>query len=150
MKKLFIAIAIICCATVSAQEKEDKELKKSAVPQVVKDEFNKEFPGKKAKWENENGGYEAGFKINGTDASAIYDKKGHRKELEIDMKVSELPQNVIAYVKKNYPSNKIKEAAKITDDKNVINYEAEITKDAKSYDLLFDADGKFIKIALGD
>ena len=88
--------------------------------------------------------------MNGSDASAVYDKTGHRKALEITIKESELPANVMQYVKTNYPATKITETAKITDDKNVVTYEAEIKKNGKSHDLLFDASGKFIKIVDGD
>ena len=84
--------------------------------------------------------------MNGSDASAVYDKNGHRKAFEIDIRLTELPKASLDYLKKNYPSNKITEAAKITDDKNAVTYEAEIKKKGKSYDLLFDGNGKFIKI----
>ena len=45
------------------------------------------------------------------------------------------------YVKTNYKGQSVKEAAKITDGKATITYEAEI----KGMDLLFDNNGKFIK-----
>lgn len=41
----------------------------------------KEFPGiKNVSWDQENGEYEAEFKLNGSDASATYDKTGHKKK----------------------------------------------------------------------
>ena len=148
MKKTLSIIAIAFTATLFAQT--ETKSKKNDVPAVVKEAFAKEFPAKKAKWGAEDGGYEAEFKINGSDASAVYDKKGHRKALEITIKNSELPSNALEYLKKNYPTNKITEVAKITDDKDVVTYEAEIGKDGKSYDVLLDANGKFIKIEEGD
>jgi len=42
---------------------------------------------------------------------------------------------------KNIRAKKIKEAAKITDAKGVVTYEAEVT----GKDLIFDASGKFLK-----
>lgn len=148
MKKLFLAIAIALSATMLAQT--ETKSKKTAIPVNVKEAFSKDFPEKKAKWGKEDDGFEAEFKINGTDASAVYDKTGHRKALEIAIKTSELPANTLEYLKKNYSTNKITEAAKITDDKDVVTYEAEIGKNGKSYDVLFDANGKFIKIVEGD
>ena len=148
MKKIFLAITIAFSVTMVAQS--EKKSDKINVPATVAEMFKKEFPDKKAKWGMEDGDYEAEFKINGSDASAIYDKKGHRKALEVAIKTSELPANALEYLKKNYPANKITEAAKITDDKNVVSYEAEIGKDGKSYDVLLDANGKFIKIVEGD
>ena len=143
-----MAIAIAFSVTMVAQS--EKKSEKVTVPSTVTEMFKKEFPDKKAKWGMEKGDYEAEFKINGADASAVYDKKAHRKALEIGIKTSELPANALDYLKKNYPANKITEAAKITDDKNVVTYEAEIKKDGKSYDILLDAKGKFIKIVEGD
>lgn len=148
MKNIFLAIAIAFSVTMVAQS--EKKSKKINVPTTVTEIFKKEFPDKKAKWGMEDGDYEAEFKINGADASAVYDKKGHRKALEVGIKTSELPANALEYLKKNYPTNKITEAAKITDDKNVVTYEAEIGKDGKSYDVLLDVNGKFIKIVEGD
>lgn len=148
MKKVFLAMAIAFSLTTFAQT--EAKSKKVNVPDVVKTQFTKDFPGKKVKWGMEDGDFEAEFKINGSDASAVYDKKGHKKGVEITIKTTELPANVLDYVKTNYPKSKITEAAKITDDKNVVTYEAEIGKDGKSYDVLFDANGKFIKIVEGD
>ena len=45
------------------------------------------------------------------------------------------------YIGKNYAGQKIKEAAKIVDSKKVTTYEAEV----KEGDLIFDANGKFLK-----
>uniref|UniRef100_UPI004047D357 PepSY-like domain-containing protein n=1 Tax=Mariniflexile sp. TaxID=1979402 RepID=UPI004047D357 len=148
MKNIFLAIAIAVSATAFTQT--ENTSKKINVPTIVTETFQNEFHYKNEKWGLEDGDYEAEFKINGADASAVYDKKGHRKALEVAIKTSELPEAVLHYLKKNYPTNKITETAKITDDKNVITYEAEIGKDGKSYDVLFEANGKFIKIVEGD
>jgi len=147
MKNIFLAIAIAFSVTMVAQS--EKNSKKINVPTIVTEMFKKEFPGKKAKWGMEGADYEAEFKINGSDASAVYNPNGHRKALEIAIKTSELPASVVEYLKKNYPTNKITETAKITDDKNVVTYEAEIKKDGKSYDVLLDTNGKFIKMVEG-
>jgi hypothetical protein len=147
-KKVFLAFTLVFSMTLFAQTKTKEN--KISVPSVVSSSFQKEFPNKKANWQIEDGDYEAAFKLNGGDASAVYDKSGHRKELEIGIKLSELPLTVLDYLKKNYPSDKITETAKITDDKNTLTYETEIRKSGKNYDVLFDASGKFIKIADGD
>ena len=44
----------------------------------------------------------------------------------------------------------ITEAAKITTDKNEVTYEAEVGKDGKSWDVLFNEKGKFLKQEEGD
>lgn len=148
MKKVF-SILVISISTVLFAQTEGKSTK-LVVPAAIKETFAKEFPSKKAHWEMENGNYEAEFSLNGNDTSALFDTKGHRKALEIAIKKDELPAVVLVYLKKNYPTNKITETAKITDDKKVITYEVEIKKDGKLYDTLFDGTGSFIKIVKGD
>ncbi len=149
MKRVMLAMLIgLFCTATFAQSKEtdnEKKEKQPVVPAEVTQAFAKEFPGKKATWDSEDGGFEAEFKLNGIDASATYNKAGHRESLEIAIKTEELPATAMEYVKKNYPLHKITEAAKITTDKNVVTYEIEVGKNGKSLDVIFDANGKFIK-----
>lgn len=53
-----------------------------------------------------------------------------------------LPASVAAYVTRNYPGAKIKEAGKVTHADGRITYEAEVNEK----DLVFDESGKFVKI----
>ena len=71
----------------------------------------------------------------------MIDVSGNILETEIEIKVDALPANAKAYISKNYAGQKIKEATKITDNKGVVTYEAEI----KGKDLIFDSNGNFIK-----
>ena len=150
MFALLFAFAVQSAFAQTSENKNENKEKQVNVPMVVKENFAKEYPGKKAKWGAEDGGYEAEFKINGTDASAVYTPSGHRKSFEAAIKLTEVPAVALEYVKKNYPTHKITESAKITDDKNTITYEIEVGKDGKSWDVIFDATGKFIKQELGD
>ena len=129
------------------EEKSEGKEMQSTIPVVVTQAFAKDYPGSKASWDAEDGGFEAEFKLNGADASATYTKAGHRESAEIAIKTAELPASVMDYVRKNYPLHKMTEAAKITDDKNIVTYETELGKDGKSWDVIFDAKGKFIKEA---
>ena len=126
------------------EKMEGKEMQ-PAIPTLVTQAFAKEYPGSKATWDAEDGGFEAEFKWDGADASATYNKVGHREAFEIAIKTSEVPSPILDYVKNNYPQHKMTGAAKITDDKNVVTYETELGKDGKSIDVIFDANGKFIK-----
>jgi hypothetical protein len=152
MKNVFLAIAILFSASMFAQEKEGKMEKevKMNVPAVVKTAFAKDFSGKKAKWEMENDNFEAEFKMDGNNASAVYDKTGHKMEVEQDIKTKDLPASTLAYLKANYSKNKINEAAKITNDKNEVTYEAELSEAGKSFDVLFTEKGEFIKVVGGN
>ena len=89
--------------------------------------------------------FEAKFEFDGKDASAVYDKNGKRKAFEIAIYKSEFPTPIEEYLKKKYPKSKVLETAKITDDKNVVTFEAEIKIDGKPTDVIFDAKGTFIK-----
>lgn len=119
-----------------------QKLQEKNVPASVKASFQKLYPNaKEVKWDKESEKFEASFEINKIDNSVLFDAQGNLLETEIEIAINQLPQSIKDYVTKNYPKQKIKEAAKITDDKGVVAYEAEI----KGMDLLFDASGKFVK-----
>ena len=71
----------------------------------------------------------------------LFDADGNLKELEQEIKISELPTTVIDYINKNMPNKKVKESAKISGADGAITYEAEIDK----VDYLFDSNGSFIR-----
>ena len=139
MKRTAILLGAMFAVTfANAQKVSDKE-----VPTVVKNTLQKSYPSaKEIKWEKEKANYEAGFENNETEYSVLIDVSGNILETEIEIKVDALPANAKEYVSKNYAGQKIKEATKITDNKGVVTYEAEI----KGKDLIFDSNGNFIKI----
>jgi hypothetical protein len=55
--------------------------------------------------------------MNGKEASVNYDKWVINLATEIEIKESELPAKALTYISTTYPYKKIKETAKITDDK---------------------------------
>ena len=79
--------------------------------------------------------------MNKSEQSVLFDAQGDIIETEIEIEISELPNGILDYVKKNYKGQSVKEAAKITDTKGTLTYEVEI----KGMDLLFASNGKFIK-----
>jgi len=135
MKKIFFGISLCFAIAVSAQ--------KSVAPEAAKTAFAKAYPGAtKVKWEKEDGNYEVTFvdKSN-NEISAIYNAKGILQESEQEMKATALPASVLTYIKEHYKGVHLKGGAKITKGDGSINYEAAI----KGKDVLFDANGKFIK-----
>jgi len=140
MNKLIIAsIAIIGIAATntSAQKLNEKD-----VPAFLKNSFAKEYPNvKSTKWEKEKENFEAEFEMNEIETSVLFDAQGTVLETEIEIKIAELPKVVAEFVAKNYVGKSIKEAAKITNAKHIVTYEAEL----KGMDLIFDSDGKFMK-----
>ncbi len=138
MKKIVIMTAFIAAIGLSACA---QKIDASKVPAPVKAALAKEYPGIAAKWEKENGKFEAGFKHNGSIMSILYEANGAMVESEVDIKVSDLPASVLAYVKEHYKGKSIKEGAKITKADGTVNYEAEVA----GKDVIFDANGKFLK-----
>ncbi len=138
MKNTILVLAIGFTAfTASAQK-----MKEAEVPAAIKAAFSKQYPNAKdAKWEKENGNYEAEFDNGKVETSALYTATGSLLETEIEINTSELPKTISDYVTKNLTGKKIKEASKITDTKGTITYEAEIDE----ADYIFDAKGNFLK-----
>lgn len=133
---MIAALAAVITTSACAQK-----IDASKVPAAVKTAFAKQYPGATAKWEKEDGKYEAGFKQNGNTMSALFGANGTMTESEIDIEVSDLPAAVLAYVKEHYKGKTIKEGAKITKADGTVNYEAEVA----GKDVIFDANGKFLK-----
>ena len=138
MKKLALMIVAAMITSLSfAQKIQEKD-----VPASVKASFQKNYPNiKEVKWDKEGEKYEASFDLNKIDNSVLFDAQGNLLETEVEIKLNQLPKGVLEYVKANYKGQNVKEAAKITDAKGTVTYEAEI----KGMDILFDSNGKFIK-----
>ena len=136
-KSVILLAAMFGVSFANAQKVSDKE-----VPTAVKNILQKNYPNaKEIKWEKEKANYEAEFEVNETDYSLLIDGSGNILETEIEIKVDALPVKAKEYISKNYAGQKIKEAAKITDSKGVVTYEAEV----KGKDLIFDGNGNYIK-----
>lgn len=131
MKKIILMAALIAATTAQAQEKQ-------------KASFQKLFPSATSvKWEKEGGDYEASFVLNGNKMSAVFDASGNCKETEETITENDIPAKALAYFKAHYKNTPIKETAKITKANKQVQYEIGI----KEKDVLFDADGNFIKEA---
>lgn len=132
MKKVLFLATVITVISCKAQD----------VPSAVKTAFEKYFPNTTVKkWDKEDDDYEANFTKDGKPMSVIFDANGVWKETETDIQVTELPASVSNYIKTNYKGAGIKEAA-IIETANGKMFEAEV----KGEDLLFDMDGKFLKV----
>ena len=135
-KKLILSAALFGIFTVSAfAGSQDSSI-------YAKAKFAKLYPNvTKVKWGKEDANFEAEFDMNKTEMSCLFDASGNLLETESEIETSALPKSAADYVAKNYPGQKIKEAAKIVDAKNVTTYEAEV----KEGDLIFDDKGNFLK-----
>ena len=134
MKKILI-LAVFALVTIEVNA---QKMTAGKVPSAVKESFAKQYPNvKTVKWDKEDADYEASFKMDGKDMSVVLDGKGVEKEVETDIKFSELPMPVQTALK----GKKVKEAAIIKKGGKTF-YEAEVG----GKDLLFEADGKMVKM----
>jgi len=137
-KKIFLTLFILF----SAFSVYSQKVKEADVPSAVKTKFTSMYPNAgSTKWEMENGNYEAEFKNNSTETSAIFEPNGNYVQTEVEIPVSSLPAGVSDYVSKTLKSKNIKEAAQITSANDTVTYEAEIGNE----DYLFDANGNFLR-----
>lgn len=137
MKK---TIAVLCCLVSFAASAQKMDASK--VPASVKATFAKAFPTiKDAKWEAENGDYEANFKQNGQKMSASFEASGALKETEKPISIASLPVTITKYLQEHYKGQKVKEAAELKMADGSTHYEAEV----KGMDVIFDAAGNFIR-----
>ena len=137
MKKTIVIGFMLVSIAAQAQK-----INASKVPASVRETFIKNFPGiKEVRWEKEKGNFEANFKENGGKMSALFDEKGNWLETETAIETSALPAGAQEYIAQNYKGVKVKEAAKLKMANGDNDFEAEV----KGMDLIFDANGKFLK-----
>ena len=123
-----------------------QHLKKAEVPTNVKASFAKKYATSKVEvWEKEDENYEAEFHLNKVESSAVFSADGTFKELEQEIKITELPKTVTDYCTKIFAGYKISETAKITDGNGKVMYEAEMTKGKEHFDAIFDSKGSFVR-----
>ena len=138
MKKVLIMAAL----AFGIRQIQAQKISTDKVPPSVKEGFAKLYPkATSVKWDKEKTGYEASFDLNKVDNSVVLDANGKVLETEIAIKVTELPKIAAEYVAMHHKNAKVKETAKITDEKGVVTYEVGL----KGKDLIFDSKGKFLK-----
>ena len=142
MKKLlsvFVCIAFVM--SVSAMNQKDEK-----IPASAKTGFAAKFPtDQKVKWSVEKPGeFEAEFKLNGVETSALFDAKGTLLETETEIKESELPLAVKATIANDFVGYKLDEIEKATDAKGVITFEMEAAKGKDKLEISFDVNGKLL------
>ncbi|MFC1730078.1 PepSY-like domain-containing protein [candidate division KSB1 bacterium] len=120
------------------------------VPAVVKTAFDKEFQAaKKVTWEQEEDGYwEAVFKMEGKKMSVTYDAEGNWLETETMIKTSELPENLVNVILTEYEGFEIDEVESL-ETPDFSGYEVEIEKeDGKEeieMEFMISHDGQIVK-----
>jgi len=138
MKKIIMMALLGTAISISAA---GQKLDAAKVPAAVKTAFATRYPGMAAKWEKEDGKYEASFTRDDKKMSAMFTPNGSFAEAEEGIKFVELPVSVKPYIQDHYKGTTPKGASRITKADGTVNYEVSIN----GKDLIFDAGGKFIR-----
>lgn len=120
-------------------------------PKPVKDAFAKKFSNAKSvKWGKENDSeWEAEFKMDGSEYSANFMQDGTWKETEHEMKMNDMPSNVMEAVKTQYPDYKMSEPEMSETAAGMV-YEFELKKGAEKMEIAMDAQGKVMNKKMSD
>ena len=137
MRKMTLLLVICFCAGFTAWAQ------KTPPPTAVVTAFSQKFKNvNELKWGMEkNGAWEAAFELKDVEMSSNFSADGKWLETETEIKVSELPEPVMAALK----GKKVKEASRIERADGTTVYEAEV----KHKDLVYDASGKLLSAGKG-
>ena len=97
-------------------------------------------------FEMKKGNYEADFKMDGKDYSALFSPKGEWLQTEYEIKVSELPKAVSQAIKKTYPEYRIDDVDKIEAPKDNNRYKVELEKGESEIEIFLNEKGEILKM----
>ena len=120
------------------------------VPAPVKQSFTKMFPtATGVKYEMEKKDYEINFMNKGVEMSANFDATGKWLETETGIKPTDIPNEVKAFVTKNFAGYKISEVAKVEKPDKKMIYEMNLKKDKEGFEVQFSLKGDVLnKVSL--
>lgn len=113
------------------------------IPEAIKRSFVQKFPtAHDVKWDGDaDTHYEVGFVLDGKDKIAVFLPDGTFKEIETEIKITELPKRVIKSIDRKFPLSKIAFALKIQRSNNTTVYEVEVRTGVEDIDVTLDAMG---------
>lgn len=108
-----------------------------AAPSPVQQAFDRNYPGVKAKWQEQPYGYEAVFSKGGMEYEAEYSRTGQWLETEYEVEENQFSAIVLQRVRQQYPGYAItKREIELTP--NGTFYEVEIESGGQELELYFD------------
>jgi uncharacterized membrane protein YkoI len=141
MRKAMIALLLVATGAAAQAQR----VKPSDVPQPVTAAFAQIFPQVgKVKWEREDARFEAEFKENGQETSAVFDAAGQLLEKETEIRKTQLPVEAQGYLGTTYIGWEIEETARLERNGQTF-YEAEVEKGKETWELVFDAAGNLVE-----
>jgi hypothetical protein len=143
MKKFVVLLTVCLIFSIAGYS---QVIAPEKVPVPVKKAFSKKFPAAvDVKYEMEKKDYEITFKDEGTEMSAIFDATGAWIETETEIKASDLPAEVSASVKKNFPGFKLSEIVRTETPTMGFSYEMDMKKAKEGYEVQFSLKGEILK-----
>ena len=113
------------------------------IPASIKKSFIARFPlAHHVRWDGDSRSqYEVGFVQDGKDNIAVFLPDGTFKEIETEIKQSEIPKRVLKAVSKKYPLSKVSFALKIQRSNNTTVYDLEVNTGVEEIDITLDTMG---------
>ncbi|NDK54315.1 SdiA-regulated domain-containing protein [Pontibacter fetidus] len=115
------------------------------VPEAVKVQFAERYPTiKQADWDNENGNYEAEFKLSGLERTALFTPDGKLISYTEEIDQRHLPDAILEALQTGYANYKIDEAHRVQQNGSA-RYVIELEDNMQELELQFEASGKMIE-----
>ncbi len=113
------------------------------IPEVIKKSFEEKFPNaRNAKWDSSaEKQFEVGFELNGKENVAVFLMDGTFKEIETEIKISEIPIRIKKSISKKFPLSKITYAIKVHRANDKIVYDLEVNTGIELLDITLDIMG---------
>jgi hypothetical protein len=126
-----------------------QDSKQSKVPQSVVANFQAKYPGETdPDWElDDNGLWEANFKINGEKYRADFNPNGLWIETENSIKKSNLPKAIKQSIERDYKNLKITEVERVHHHSKGIFYDVEFKQKGKNMDVEYRENGTELKLS---
>lgn len=149
MKRIpLLALAFVILAAPAAAEQDERKIRMKDLPAAVRDAFEKQFPQARVSGVSEEKAdegivYEIECRWQGRKHDVTFKPDGSLVSVEETIPVEEVPAPVMAALKTQFPSARIRKAEKVTDS-GVVAYEFELRKAAKK-EVKFSADGRLLE-----
>lgn len=143
-----LALAFLVFAAPSAAEQDERKIRMGDLPPAVRDAFEKQFPKARVSGVSEEKAsdgivYEIECRWQGRKHDVTFKPDGSLVSVEETIPVEQVPAPVMAALKTQFPSARIKKAEKVTES-GAVAYEFELRKAVKK-EVKFAPDGKLLE-----
>ncbi len=147
MKYQILLVALLILGLGSCQNKSNaQDNSKAMAPEAVKKTFQAKYPGENdPDWHLDNNGFwEANFKIDGEKYRADFNEDGSWVETENSLKKKNLPEGVLKTMKDKFGNEDFTEAERVDHSTKGIFYDIEFKQKGKNMDIEMREDGTII------